>query len=233
VPALGMGGVGVGGMYGPVAERVGIETVQRALAHGIDYIDTSPLYGESERRIGRALDGVPRSAYVLSTKTGTHPERRGDFSRDGTLWSVENSLRLLKTDYVDLLLIHDPDDLEPVFAPGGALETLEELKAQGIARSIGLGQRRHDFHRRAIASGRFDVILTYNDYHPLRTTALTGGLLEEARRHDVGILNGSPLAHGLLASDPHALSESLRRHAGLREAAAADRFVAWCAERGV
>lgn len=232
VPAVSLGGVGLGGGYGPVPENEGIEAAQYALSEGINYIDTSPLYADSERRLGIALEGVPRGDYILSTKTGTHPERRGDFSWDGTLWSVENSLRLLKTDYIDVLLIHDPDDLEPVFAPRGALEALENLKAQGVIGHIGLGQRRHDFHRRAITSGRFDVILTYNDYHPVRTTALTSGLLAEAAARAVGVLNGSPFAHGLLAGDPDANPARLRS-AGTREGEAAARLYRWCREQEV
>ena len=189
VTQFSLGGAGIG--MRAVTDEGAIETVRQALQAGINYVDTSPLYGESERRVGLALQGVPRGDYVLSTKTGTHPERRGDYSWDGTHWSVENSLRLLKTDRIDLLLVHDPRDeadMEAIFGPRGALEALESLKAQGVIGAVGLGQRNHDWHRRAILSGRFDAILTYNDYHPIRTTALTGGLLELAetarrRRH--------------------------------------------------
>jgi aryl-alcohol dehydrogenase-like predicted oxidoreductase len=231
VTALGFGGVGIGGLYGPVEEEEAIATVRQAIESGINYVDTSPLYMESERRIGIALEGGLREKIVLSSKTGTHPERRGDFSWDATLWSVENSLRLLKTDRLDLSLIHDPVAMEPVFAPKGALEALEALKAQGVIGAIGLGQRRHDFHRRAIESGRFDLILTYNDYHPLRTTA-ADMLLPLAARHDVGVLNGSPLAHGLLAGrDPDTLSEMVRSHVPERDIEAARRYVRFCRER--
>ncbi len=237
VSALSLGGAGIGGGYQPVSDREGIETVQYALAHDINYIDTSPLYGESERRIGLALEGVPRRQYVLSTKTGTHPQREGDYSWDGTLWSVENSLRLLKTDYIDLLLVHDPSneqDMDAIFAPRGAIEALGHLKAQGVIGFSGLGQRNHDWHRRAILSGRFDVILTYNDYHPIRTTALTQGLLELAKQHDVGVINGSPLAHGLLNGvDPQVVNASRNMRWGEQEVAAAQRLYDWCRANGV
>jgi aryl-alcohol dehydrogenase-like predicted oxidoreductase len=231
VTSLSMGGAGIGSRNA-VTDREAIAAVQYALAQGIHYVDTSPLYGESERRVGLALEGVARRQYILSTKTGTHPDRRGDYSWDGTLWSVENSLRLLKTDTIDLLLVHDPRDerdMEAIFAPRGALEALEHLKAQGVIGFIGLGQRRHDWHRRAILSGRFDVILTYNDYHPLRTTALTGGLLALARQHDVGVLNGSPLAHGLLnGRDPQQVNATLQMTQAERDVAAAQRLYGWC-----
>ncbi|MCW3051618.1 MAG: aldo/keto reductase, partial [Chthonomonadales bacterium] len=179
-----------------------------------------------------ALAGVPRTDYMLSSKTGTHPDRRGDYSWDGTLWSVENSLRLLKTNYIDLLLVHDPRDeadMETIFGPRGAVEALEHLKAQGVIGTIGLGQRDHAWHRRAILSGRIDAILTYNDYHPLRTTALTDGLLALAQQHDVGVLNGSPLAHGLLnGEEPEALNARLVMNQPAQDVAKAQRLYLWC-----
>ncbi len=227
VTRFSLGGAGIGIRDG-VTDAEAVETVQSALRAGIDYVDTSPLYGESERRVGLALKGVPRSDYVLSTKTGTHPERRGDYSWDGTLWSVENSLRLLHTDRIDLLLVHDPrdeQDIETIFGPRGALEALEALKSQGVIGSIGLGQRRHDWHRRAILSGRFDTILTYNDYHPLRATALSSGLLDFAKQHDIGVINGSPLAHGLLSGQDPASAGS---RATNPDSAAAARLFDWC-----
>jgi aryl-alcohol dehydrogenase-like predicted oxidoreductase len=110
---------------------------------------------------------------------------------------------------------------------------LEALKAQGVIRAIGLGQRRHDFHRRAIESGRFDVILTYNDYHPIRTTA-ADWLLPLAREHDVGVLNGSPAAHGLLVgADPSEAGEAVRSRVSARDLEAAARLYRWCREREI
>src|SRR5579872_2970571 len=144
VTALSLGCAGIGAREG-VTDSSAVETVRRALAAGIRYLDTSPLYGESERRVGIALEGVPRQDYLLSTKTGTHPERRHDYSWDGTMWSVENSLSLLGCGYFDLLLVHDPRDeadMQTVFGACGALAALERLKEERVVRAIGLGQRR-------------------------------------------------------------------------------------------
>jgi aryl-alcohol dehydrogenase-like predicted oxidoreductase len=213
VPAIGLGGAGIGGLYGETADKAAIETVELAFERGIRYLDTSPLYAESERRIGLALEGVRRDSYVLSTKTGTHPRRLQDYSWDGTMWTVENSLKLLKTDYIDLLLIHDPVTIEPAFAERGALDALEDLKRQKVIGHIGLGQRNLDFHKTAIQSGRVDVILTFNDYHPIRQVA-NDDTLPRAEDNNIGVLNGSPLAHGFLAvDDPFALPMELRSHA--------------------
>ncbi|MDQ3813409.1 MAG: aldo/keto reductase, partial [Armatimonadota bacterium] len=233
VPALGLGGAGIGGVYGDEPERDAIETVRYAVEQGITFIDTDASYGDSERRIGIALQDGLRRHVVLSTKCGTHPERRGDYSWDGTRWNVENSLRVLKTDYIDLLLVHDPPSMEPVMARRGALEALEALKEQGVIGFIGLGQRRHDFHRQAIESGRFDVILTYNDYNPIRTTA-ADWLLPLAARHGIGVINGSPLAMGLLAGeDPDQPGQQKRMQPWQREVKMARRLYHWCEERGI
>ena len=231
VSALSLGGAGIGGVYGDASDDDAIETIHFAIEHGINYLDTSPLYGESERRIGLALEGGLREKIVLSTKTGTHPQRRGDYSWDATMWSVENSLRLLKTDYIDLLLVHDPADIEPVFATRGALEALEHLREQKVIGHIGLGQRNHQFHRRAIESGRFDVILTFNDYHPLRTIA-ADWLLPLAKQHEVGVINGAVLGFGLLSGgDPD--ENSARRYASETEMEAARRLYQWCCMRDI
>ena len=238
VPAVALGCYPLGTAS---SERDAIETVQYAVQQGVTHLDTSPAYGDSERRIGVALRGVPRDGLTISTKTGTHPERRGDYTRDATLWSVENSLRQLGTDYLDVVLVHDPertypDGLDPVLEPGMALEALEELVTQGVIGAIGLGQGRFEYARVAIESGRFDMILTYDKYHPLDTRAAEW-LLPLAAEHDVGVFNGSPMSHGLLSGvDPDEVVRGNPRRFGRRpecEIEAARRLVRWCGEKGV
>lgn len=231
VGPIGLGGAGLG--LPDVSDDEAVATVHRAFERGIRFLDTSPLYGESERRVGLALRGVPRTEFLLSTKTGTHPARRGDYSRDATLWSVENSLRLLGVDQIDLLLVHDPPDMAPVMASGAVLDTLEALRDQGVVRWIGLGQRSHAAHRAAILSGRFDVVLTFNDFLPVRTTAATSGLLDVAAAHGVGVLNGSPLGLGLLVADLDDPAVWERYAWEPREREAARRYQAFCRETGV
>ena len=98
-----------------------VATVRRALELGIDFIDSSAGYGmgESERRIGLALTPADRRRVRLQTKagTGTRPK---DYSGDGIRRSVEASLKRMRTDYLDVCLIHDPDEFEPVLARAGA-----------------------------------------------------------------------------------------------------------------
>jgi aryl-alcohol dehydrogenase-like predicted oxidoreductase len=229
VTEVSLGGVGLGGLRTADDDAVAVETVRRAIERGVNYLDTSPLYCESERRVGLALSalgGRPAGLY-LSTKTGTHPLRRGDYSAAGTRWSVENSLRLLGVDSVDLLLVHDPESMEPVLAPGAALDELERMRDEGKFRWIGLGVREHDKLQTAIRTGRFDVILTYADYNLIRQTAVP--LIEEAADRGVGVILAQVFLAGLLAGiDPAETQYANRPDAGM----ARDWWL-WARERGV
>lgn len=196
VTCLGMGGARIGGHE--VSDDEAIEAVRRAITLGINYLDTSPLYGESERRTGLALADGWREKIYLATKTGTHPKWRGDYSASGTRRSVENSLSLLGTDYLDVCLVHDPSNMDPVIAKDGALETLQRMREEGLVKFIGLGVREHEFHKIAIETGMVDVILTYLDYTLLSQTA-DDWLLSFANERDIGVINGSPIAAGLLS----------------------------------
>ena len=198
VTVLSLGGARIGGNN--VTDDEAVEAVRRAITFGINYLDTSPLYGESERRIGLALAGGWREKIYLATKTGTHPKWRGDYSASGTRRSVENSLNLLGTDYLDVCLVHDPSNMDPVVAKGGALDTLQRMREEGLVKYIGLGVREHEFHKIAIETGMVDVILTYLDYTLVNQTA-NEWLLSFASENDIGVINGSPIGAGLLAGD--------------------------------
>ena len=203
VTCLGMGGAGIG--RGGVTDDEAVAAVRRAIELGINYLDTAPLYGESERRVGLALADGWREKIFLATKTGTHPEWRGDYSGSGTRRSVENSLRLLGTDYLDVCLVHDPENMEPVVAKGGAFDELQRMREEGIVKFIGLGVREHEFHQIAIETGVVDVILTYLDYTLLSQTA-DEWLLPLAVKNDIGVINGSPIAMGLLSGEEPEIS---------------------------
>lgn len=233
VTELSLGGVGIGGLYGPVPEAEAAGAVRRAVDLGINYVDTSPLYLESEERLGhvfRQMGGKPAHLF-LSTKMGTHPARRGDYSAAGARWSVENSLRLLGVGSVDCLLIHDPRsnaELEQALGPGGAVEELERMKGEGKLRAIGLGCRPHSYHRRAIHSGKIDVILTFADYNLLRQSAAP--LMAEAAAAGVGVILAQTLAAGLLAGPDPRGDARLRQRP---ELTAAVNWWEWARERDV
>ena len=189
-----------------------IEGVRRAIELGLDFVDTSPHYGESERRVGLALEGGFRDKVHLQTKIGTHPDRSGDYSAEATRWSVENSLKLLKTDYLDSCLIHDPSDIELPLAPGHALDELLKMKEEAIVGHIGLGVRPHEFHRRAIETGKIEIVLTYLDY-TLLNQSVAQTTLPLAREHGVGIILASILGMGSLAGPEPDAGKQPKAHA--------------------
>lgn len=233
VTELALGTVGVGGFYGEVAEEEAVRTLERGVELGINYVDTSPLYKEAEARIGkwiRGRGGRPKGL-ILSTKLGTHPARRGDYSAAGARWSVQNSLELTGAGHFDCVLIHDPRsmaELEQALGPGGAVEELGRMKEEGLVRSVGLGVREHEYHRRAIESGKVDVILTYADYTLVRQTAAP--LIELAAQHGVGVILAQLVHAGQLAGpDP----TKDRRLADRPELQAAYDWWKWARERQV
>ncbi len=197
VTALGLGGAGLHGISGcPNTDAKAVATVHAALEAGVNYIDTSAGYGESERRLGLALRGHPRDQVFIATKTGTGIDPR-DYTADYTYRSVERSLKRLGTDYIDLLQIHDPDTAEQAFNPDGALGALLRLKEQGVIRGIGIGVRCHTLLLQAINHGAFDTILTYADFNLVYQHARES-LFEQATRRNVAIILGSPLYFGYM-----------------------------------
>src|SRR5947208_16283935 len=106
VSELGLGGLFVSRVGGDREE--GIRTIRRALEPGINRLDTAPGYHDSEEVLGLALSGVSRPVY-LSTKLGGRPRPFDPKDRAALRRSVEESLRLLGRDSLDLLLIHEPD----------------------------------------------------------------------------------------------------------------------------
>lgn len=228
--ALGLGCAFFGGE--PSSDRDALEGVRRAIDLGLDYVDTSPLYGESERRVGLALQGGYRDRVYLQTKTGTHPQRRGDYSAAATRWSVENSLRLLGTDHLDAVLIHDPADIEVPLAPGQALDELLRMKEAGLVGHVGLGVRSHPFHRRAMETGLLEISLSYLDYNLLDQSA-AAGLFAAARQHGVAVILASVLGMGLLTGLEPDPEDERRKYAGRDHEPVAHRMWSWCRDRGL
>ncbi|KAG5682713.1 hypothetical protein PVAND_012047 [Polypedilum vanderplanki] len=148
------------------------QTVIEALRRGINYIDTAVYYGngESEENIGKILKDVPRQAYYIATKTCRF-ERTGpnqfDFGKERTLKSVEESMRRLNVDYIDLYQLHDvefADNIDEVIK--GALVACVELKQSGKIKAIGInGYPLHVLKEGIIkAEGKIDTVLTYARY---------------------------------------------------------------------
>lgn len=170
---------------------------------GVNLIDTAPAYGTSEERIGRAIVGR-RAEYILSTKVGEEfsvgpdgePRSEYKFDRASITASVERSLRRLKTDAVDVLLLHsDGRDLY-ILNNTDAVETLESLKAAGKARAIGLSGKTAAGHRDALDWA--DVLMV--EYHA--DDESQAGVIATAASRGVGVLVKKGLAAGRLPAGP-------------------------------
>lgn len=211
VPIMGFGSAHFAGRPGADAdESVAIAAIQSALAHGINLFDTAPLYGagRSERMLGKALKGVARDRFVVSTKVGRILDEETDtltfdFSRDGILRSFESSLRRLQMDRVDFLLIHDPDKfLEQ--AIDEAYPVLDDLRSQGVIRGVGAGMNWWQPLSRLSAAANFDLFLLAGRYTLLEQRSLD--FLADCRQRGIGIYLGGVFNSGILATGavPHA-----------------------------
>ena len=202
VSELAMGGLFVSS-YGAEREEAR-RAVRRALELGVNYVDTAPSYRDSEEALGYALDGVTQP-YILSTKLGGRPQPFDPRDKDALRRSVEESLRLLKRDQIDILMIHEPDRpgqydwfSDPERFHGPVCDLLDELKAEGVIRFTGLGGTTAYELPHIINSGRYDVVLTAFNYSLLWREALIE-VIPAAARQGMGIVIGSPLQQGALA----------------------------------
>ena len=228
VSVLGFGTAPLGDLYVQLDDRTAIATVERALELGINLLDTSPLYGHglSEHRCGTAIRRIQRQDIVVCTKVGRWIDpRRGrgegsgfvggqphravvDYSYDGTMRSVEQSLLRLGTDRLDLLLIHDvdiwthgADAIEDRFreAMAGAYKALDRLRGEGVVAGIGVGVNEAEMCVRFAQAGSFDVMLLAGRYSLLEQPALTH-FLPLAQQQGIGVLLGGVFNSGILAT---------------------------------
>ena len=218
---LGLGAAQFGNLYRETTDEASTAAVDAAWAAGIRYFDTAPHYGIglSERRLGAALARYPRDEYVVSTKVGRllvpTPEnadqldghgfvtpavyrREWDFSRDGILRSVEGSLERLGLDRLDVVYLHDPDHHWAQASTAG-IDTLVELRDQGVVGAIGAGMNQTAMIARFIRETDVDVMMLANRFTLLEQTALDD-LLPAALERGVGIVAAAIYNSGLLSS---------------------------------
>jgi aryl-alcohol dehydrogenase-like predicted oxidoreductase len=175
-------------------EAAATRLLNAVLDLGINYVDTAPAYGLSEQRIGRAL-AHRRRDYVLSTKVGEtrHAGRSTyDFSSGALRASVERSLRRLRTDAVDLVLIHSDGDDLAILEGTDAVQTLQDLRSEGLVRAIGLSAKTVEGARAALAWA--DTLML--EYH--LDDRASSAVISEASAADVGVVVKKGLAAGRL-----------------------------------
>ena len=180
----------------------GVSVVERAFDKGINYFDTAPLYGKgrSEEVLGHALKGVTEP-YYLATKVGYYPEPF-DYTRDAVMRGFEASLKRLQRDHVDLIQIHESEKAgwEGVFGAGRTLDTLRQLRDQGMATHIGLTGSDLELMVRILREADDIVsVITFLKYD-LVTQAAKQVLVPAADELDVAVILASPLHGGLLGS---------------------------------
>jgi myo-inositol catabolism protein IolS len=189
VSELSMGGTTATGRYGSEAGHQEFrEALERAIALGINLIDTAEGYGEgeSEQIIGEVLKPV-RDRVMIATKVSFKNLRRGDVAR-----ACEGSLRRLATDYIDVYFIHRPNPEVPVEE---TMEALLELRQRGLIKAIGLSNFTRTDMEKASAVGRFDVIQPcYN----LLWRNIEKEIVPYCVEHQISIVPYSPLVQGIL-----------------------------------
>ena len=250
-PRLVFGGAPIGGLYTPVSDEQAAEALEAAWEAGIRAFDTAPHYGVglSEQRIGRFLAGRPRAEFVLSTKVGRRlvpasgpvegvdgfhgtPRltRVRDYSRDGVLATLEDSMRRLGVDRVDIALIHDPDDYAAE-ALDGAYAALDQLRSEGTVGAVGVGMNQAPMLEWFVERADLDCVLVAGRYSLLDTRAAVG-LFPACQRHGVAVLAAGIFNSGILADPrPGATYDYAPAPAGLLERA--QRIRAVCARHGV
>ncbi len=188
IPIVGFGGWPIGEGMGHVDEATALETVQAALDRGLTLIDTAQYYKSSEGRIGKILKKSGyREKCFLATKVSF------DYSRSGVTTAFENSLRELKTDYIDLYQIHMWDETVPVEE---TLEAMTELQERGKIKYIGVSNFRVEHLRRALkAAPIVSNQINYNMF--LRTPERE--LFPFCKENGIGIMVHSTLAKGYLS----------------------------------
>ncbi|HDJ4628164.1 TPA: aldo/keto reductase [Staphylococcus aureus] len=196
--ALGTNAVGGHNLYPNLDEEQGKDVVRQAINHGINLLDTAYIYGpeRSEELVGEVVKEYPREQIKIATK-GSHEfdenqEVHQNSQPEYLKQQVENSLKRLQTDYIDLYYIHFPDDNTP---KDQAVAALQELKEQGKIKAIGVSNFTLDQLKEANKDGYVDVVqLEYNLLHRENEA-----VLQYCVDHLITFIPYFPLASGILA----------------------------------
>jgi D-threo-aldose 1-dehydrogenase len=218
VTRLGFGTAPLGGLFEALADDEAHRVVEAAWSAGIRFFDTAPQYGNglAEQRLGAVLSTKPRDEYVLATKVGkllraVGPPQRDtfpgapplnpvfDFSYDGVMRSVEESVMRMGIDRIDILHIHDPDEhFEEALS--GAYPALDRLRKEGTIKAVGAGMNQAEMLARFAREASFDCFLLAGRYTLLDQVGLKE-LLPLCVERGIAIIAGGVFNSGILA-DP-------------------------------
>jgi L-galactose dehydrogenase len=201
VSKLGFGASPLGNEFGETDPAEGERAVHCAIDLGINYFDTAPYYGRtlSETRLGNALVGR-RDRVVLATKCGRYEVDGFDFSAARIRASMDESLRRLRTDYIDVFLAHDIEFVDVNQILEEAIPTMRELQREGKARFIGITGLQLKMLRKVAEAVPVDTILSYCRYN-LLITDMDDVLTPFAQQNEIGLINASPFCMGLLTRE--------------------------------
>ena len=206
VSQLSFGASSLGGVFHEIDEGKAIEAVYAAVEGGINFIDVSPYYGhfKAETVLGKALRGIPREKYYLSTKVGRYGKdgvNTWDYSGRRAQSSVEESMERLGIDHIDLINVHDIEfaDLEQVAQE--TLPALVELRDKGTVSHVGITDLQLENLKWVVEhtpAGTVESVLNFCHYC-LNDDALLD-YLPFFEERGIGVINASPLSMGLLSS---------------------------------
>jgi aryl-alcohol dehydrogenase-like predicted oxidoreductase len=206
VSAIGFGAWGIGGRtagatsYGSTDDAVSRRALEAAFDRGITFYDTANVYGDghSEELIGETFR-FRRDQIIIATKGGMLPSYVGtDFSPASLRTSLEGSLRRLRTDYVDILQLHNPGPNE-IWTRPEIIETLQALRAEGKIAAFGFSTKTPDEALRLLSTAGLACMQV--NLNLLDWRAVDNGLLEQAAKCGVGIIARTPLAFGFLSGE--------------------------------
>jgi L-galactose dehydrogenase len=200
VSVIGFGASPLGNEFGVVDPGEGERAVHAAIEHGINFFDVAPYYGRTlaEERLGAALEGK-RDKVILATKIGRYDVDAFDFSAKRVRSSVEESLRRLRTDHVDILTAHDIEYGEREQIIEQTIPAMRALQQEGKIRSVGISGLQLKVLADVAVRAQVDTVLSYCRYN-LMIRDLDTWLAPELQARQIGLINASPLHMRLLTT---------------------------------